>query len=263
TELEIFNLYKEDIYKELSDQSIIVEPGSGNSEKIAALLEIFPNFKVYIPIEISRDHLLENNLVLAEKFPDIQIVSVASDYMNPAFNLDELVPGYKNPLVFFPGSSIGNYNRAQALHVLKQFTSLMRGKGKLLIGVDLKKDPAILEKAYNDEKGLTAAFNQNALHHIKKELDIERLNPDDFIHKAWYNSELGRVEMHLESKTEQEFKINGALVHFNKGETIHTENSYKYTVTEFESLASGAGLNLQKYWTDFSGYFSVQLYNYK
>ncbi|MEX2403985.1 MAG: L-histidine N(alpha)-methyltransferase [Balneolales bacterium] len=262
TEFEIFNLNEKDIYSEISDQSVIVEPGSGNNEKIAALLDIFPNFKCYIPIEISRDHLLENSLVLARKFPHIHIVSVASDYMNPAFSLNALVPGYKNPLIFFPGSSIGNYDAAQAVNVLKQFTRLMRGKGSLLIGVDLKKDTYILEKAYNDKKGITAAFNVNALHHIKRELDIEELDPDSFVHVAWYNSELGRIEMHLVSKIEQGFEIDGIPIHFNKGEAIHTENSYKFTIEEFQNLASGAGLSLQKYWTDPDEYFSVQLYNY-
>lgn len=263
TELKIFDLYEKDIFTEVSDQTIIVEPGSGNNEKISVLLEKFPNFQYCIPIEISRDHLRENSIVLAKRFPNVNIVSVASDYMNPSFSLEDLVPDYKNPLIFFPGSSIGNYDAGQAVRVLKQFIRLMIGNGKLLIGVDLKKDKAILEKAYNDGKGLTAAFNLNALHHIKKKLNVDELDPDNFVHTAWYNTELGRIEMHLVSTIEQEFDINGIRVHLNKGETIHTENSYKFTVDEFQDLASRAGLTLQKYWTDPEEYFSLLLFSYE
>lgn len=262
TELDIFNRHKKNILNEIRDQSIIVEPGSGNSEKITDLLEAFPNFCCYVPIEISRNHLLEYSSVLAKKFPEIHIIAVASDYMNSAFNLDDLVPEYQNPLIFFPGSSIGNYDAGQAAEVLKRFIQLMHGPGKLLIGVDLKKDTAILEKAYNDKKGLTANFNLNALYHIKRELGLKELNPGNFRHSAWYNSKFGRIEMHLVSKTDQEFYIGEIPVQFNKGETIHTESSYKYTVEEFSNLASKAGLTLQNYWTDPKDYYSVQLYSY-
>ncbi|MEX0928669.1 MAG: L-histidine N(alpha)-methyltransferase [Balneolales bacterium] len=262
TEFKIFDQHAKDIRAETAGQKVIVEPGSGNSEKISILLERMRDFTCYIPIEISRNHLLENSLVLAEKFPEINIVAVASDYMNPKLNLKALVPDYQNPLIFFPGSSIGNYGPVQAVGVLKQFTKLMGGGGKLLIGVDLKKDKVILENAYNDDKGLTASFNLNALHHIKRELDIEDLNPDSFGHVAWYNDALGRVEMHLVSVTEQEYELDGTRIHFNRGETIHTENSYKYTIAEFQDLASKAGLVRQRYWTDAQEYYSVQLFGY-
>ena len=263
SEHEILRLNAPAIRDETRDQSIIIEPGSGNNEKISALLHSLPDVRCFMPIEISRDHLWENSLVLAGKFPEVSIVAVASDYMNPDLNVDRLIPGYKNPLVFFPGSSIGNYSNEQAVKVLKQFVNLMQGKGKLLIGVDLKKDLIILENAYNDKEGVTARFNLNALHHIKRELDIDGLNPAEFEHKALYNEERGRVEMYLVSKTRQHFVIDGTHIEFEPGETIHTENSHKFTIPEFQELASQAGLVLQNYWTDAAGLFSVQLYAYK
>ncbi|MEX0684512.1 MAG: L-histidine N(alpha)-methyltransferase [Balneolales bacterium] len=262
-EKKIMDHHAKDILFVTREHTIIIEPGSGNNEKIAALLNILPQVKCCIPIEISGNHLLENSMILAKNFPKVNIVAVASDYMNPSIHLHNLVPGYHNPLIFFPGSSIGNYSPNQVIEVLKQFTHLMRGKGRLLIGVDLKKDPNILEKAYNDKEGITAAFNLNALYHIKRELALDELIPVYFEHHSEYNAELGRIEMHLVSKVEQQFEIDGTIIHFDQGETIHTENSYKYTLDEFVHLASKAGLNLNNYWMDDNELYSVQLFNHQ
>jgi dimethylhistidine N-methyltransferase len=158
---------------------------------------------------------------------------------------------------FFPGSTIGNFEPHEATAFLRNAGRMLGPGATLIIGVDLVKDPEVLNRAYNDSAGVTAAFNLNLLHRINRELGA-RINVDAFLHRAVYNRERRRVEMHLASRVRQKAKILGRTIDFRKGETIHTENSYKYTLEQFRALAYGAGWRPAAVWTDREAYFSVQ-----
>jgi dimethylhistidine N-methyltransferase len=161
-------------------------------------------------------------------------------------------------VAFFPGSSIGNFDPDDAIDLLKRVADMMNKNGYLLIGVDLKKDISILNSAYNDAAGVTAEFNLNLLTRIRDELDSD-IDPDAFDHRAFYNSDRGRIEMHLVSTHPQSIRVEDKVFELSAGETVHTENSYKYTIEEFAELASAAGFHQQQVWTDESSLFSVQL----
>ena len=152
----------------------------------------------------------------------------------------------------------GNFDPEDAINLLKRIAEMMNGNGQLLIGVDLKKDTRILDAAYNDAAGITAEFNRNLLNRIRDELDSS-IDPASFDHDAFYNAEQGRIEMHLVSRIPQSVRVEDAVFEFSKGESIHTENSYKYTIDEFGELAAAAGFRQQQVWTDESDLFSVQL----
>jgi dimethylhistidine N-methyltransferase len=162
-------------------------------------------------------------------------------------------------VVYFPGSTVGNFTPAEARQLLRGIADLCGAGGALLIGVDLKKDPAILDAAYNDAAGVTAAFNLNLLARMNRELEAD-FDPSAFRHRAFYDPNRGRVEMHLVSLRHQWVRVGGVLVPFAAGETIHTENSHKYTVEEFGRLADRVGFRPVKVWTDPDRLFSVQLY---
>ncbi|MGI9305603.1 MAG: L-histidine N(alpha)-methyltransferase, partial [Gammaproteobacteria bacterium] len=165
-------------------------------------------------------------------------------------------PGAANKLAFFPGSSIGNFEPREAETFLKDVGKHLRPNDAMLLGIDLKKDPAVLHAAYNDDASVTARFNLNLLTRIKRELGSD-LEPENFEHRALYDESKGRVEMHLVSRRAQQVSIAGQTFAFAEGESIHTENSYKYTVAEFQSLASRAGYSPERVWTDADEYFSV------
>lgn len=159
-------------------------------------------------------------------------------------------------VVFFPGSTIGNFNQTEALDFLKRYGKVLGQGGGFLIGVDLKKDQEYLIQAYDDSEGVTAAFNLNLLNRLNREASAA-FDPSNFTHQAIYNQELGRVEMHLVSKISQLIRVNQTVFRFKEGETIHTESSYKYNVDEFCELCSKAKLKLRKYWKDREGMFCM------
>jgi L-histidine N-alpha-methyltransferase len=180
---------------------------------------------------------------------------VCADYMQlPALKLDEH-DGLRR-VVFFPGSTIGNCTPAEAVQLLRHAAQLTGRDGAMLVGVDCKKSPQVLNAAYNDADGHTAAFNLNLLARMQRELDAE-LDPDGFSHHAFYNEDAGRIEMHLISQGAQQMRVDGELFEFAPGETIHTENSYKYTAQEFQSLARTAGWQPEALWSDEDGLFNV------
>ena len=195
---------------------------------------------------------------LAEDFPSLPVVAVCADYTRP-FPLPPL-PGPSGKRVgFFPGSTIGNFEPDAAVDFLANYARILGPGGEMLIGVDLKKDPAILDAAYNDRAGVTAAFNLNLLERINRELDGD-LDIDRFEHVAFYNETEGRIEIYIRSLANQEAWIAGTPILFAKGELIHTEYSYKYSVAEFRALAGRAGFRPVDTWTDPAELFSVHYF---
>lgn len=243
---------------ELIDEScLLIEPGSGNSEKVRLLLdELRPS--AYLPMDISREFLYQAAESVAREYPWLEVHAACVDFTAP-LTLPGSLPN-DHRLFFFPGSSIGNFEPQQAESFLRNLAAVSGEQGSLLIGVDLKKDPAILDAAYNDSDGVTAAFNLNLLERMQRELDA-RLQADLFEHHAFYNDELGRVEMHLVSREPQVIEIGAQQFEFDKGESIHTESSYKYTVDEFIELAARAGFNSRKVWTDPDNLFSLHYFD--
>jgi dimethylhistidine N-methyltransferase len=205
-------------------------------------------------MDISRDHLLDSVARLSDDYPWLAIQAACVDYSENC-ELPDLGEGRRN--AFFPGSSIGNFEQEAALGLLHDVRALVGRGGGLLIGVDLKKRADILEGAYNDAEGVTARFNLNILEHINRRLGAD-FAPENFSHEARYNTALGRIEMHLKCLTDHAVSIGRDRYEFEAGETIHTENSYKYTVAEFQRLAGRAGWSPVETWTDEEGLFSLQ-----
>ena len=235
---------------------VLVEYGSGSSGKTRLLLDALAP-EVYMPIDISRQHMLGACHALARDYPALHLLAVCADYTRP-LTLPRQGRGGQRRLAFFPGSSIGNFAPLEALRFLKNVAQQLDPGDGLLIGVDLKKDPAILNAAYNDAAGVTAAFNLNLLARCNRELGAD-FDLDAFAHRAFYNAAAGRIEMHLDSRRAQTVRVAGQRFAFSAGESIHTENSYKYRVDEFQRLATQAGFAPVQTWTDAAGLFSVHV----
>lgn len=257
TEMSLLKNYKDEIAKSIGENKVLIEPGAGNCEKVQYILSTLKPL-CYMPIDISADFLFQCAKKLQKKFPYVSIHAVADDMRAKVAVPEKFEDNEK--VIFYPGSTIGNYNPHDALDFLKHVRELAGEKGGLLIGVDLQKDKEILDAAYNDDEGITALFNLNALNHVNKILNID-LNVELFEHVAFYNEEQCRIEMHLESKANHNYNLDDAeKISFSKSERIHTEYSYKYTVDSFSQLASQAGLSLENYWIDDNRLFSVQYY---
>ena len=256
TEMRIMQKNIDEIVQLIGLDVLLVEYGSGSSLKTRILLEHMERPAGYVPIDISKEHLLLSARDLKKEFPDIEVFPVHADYSSK-IELPEIRRNSVRPVVYFPGSTIGNFDPEQAIHFLKRIAKVCGEGGGLLIGADLQKDPAVLEAAYDDAEGVTAAFNLNLLHRINRELD-GNFDVDEFEHHALYDPIKGRIEMHLVSLIEQTVDLAGASYSFSAGETIHTENSYKYTLSQFADLAGRAGFDVRRVWTDSKCYFSVQ-----
>jgi len=253
TEAAIIHDNVEDIARYVGQGSLLVEPGSGNSAKVRRILDaIRPH--AYLPMDISKAFLQQEACKLAVEFPWLDVHAVCTDF-TVLMDISQYPENVKR-VAFFPGSSIGNFEPLHAQAFMSRIKKMVGTGGGLLIGVDMKKDPALLNAAYNDSDGFTAAFNKNMLEHINCELDAN-FDIDTFFHMAFYNEEKGRIEMHLESACDQEVRVGDEVVSFTAGETIHTENSYKYSPDEFAQLASGAGFELETLWTDDDRKFSL------
>ena len=233
----------------------LIEYGCGSCSKTRLLLDNIPNLTAYIPIDISREQLLSVSQQLTLDYPGLDIFPVCADYAGDFRLAIPSLQGTRN-VVYYPGSSIGNFGPESGRALLKNIAGVCRPGGALLIGIDLQKDPAVLHRAYNDSQGITAAFNLNLLERINRELDGD-FNLRCFGHNAFYNPEKGRVEMHLVSRKDQTVRLNNSSVVFTEGETIWTESSYKYTPSGFAGMASDAGFTVGKAWTDEKGWFSV------
>lgn len=257
TEIGILERYRHEIGKLIGLGCTLLEPGSGDSRKVHILLEsLKPD--VYLPMDISRDYLKNVAQKLADEYPWLDIHAACVDYTKP-LDLSFLQTDNGNSarkIAFFPGSSIGNFEPRQAVAFLKNIARMVQPDGGLLIGVDLKKDPNVLHAAYNDNAGVTADFNLNLLKRINEELDGD-FEIDDFSHRAIYNADKGRVEMHLVSQCTQTVNIDQECFHFTANDYIHTENSYKYHIEEFQLLARESGFRPLQCWTDEEQLFSV------
>lgn len=255
-EMEIMRDYINEISDWVGPGVQLIELGSGSSRKTRLLLDHCQNLAMYVPVDISGSFLQEIAKSLNHDYPELDIHPVAADYTTP-FDVPDS-ENVEKRVVYYPGSTIGNFTRKRAASFMDSVgENLSIGDG-LLVGVDLKKEVGVLEAAYNDSKGVTAEFNKNILTRLNRELDSD-FDLEQFQHRAFYNSKKGRIEMHLESLADQSVKINGDLVSFKKGETIHTENSHKYSVEEFEEIAGGY-FERRKTWTDKRDYFSVHYF---
>jgi dimethylhistidine N-methyltransferase len=245
-----------DIAAAIGPDRVLVEYGSGSSQKTRVLLDQLQSPAAYVPIDISRDQLRDSAAALAEAYPRLTIVPICADY-TADLELPASVPAGKRRLAYYPGSTIGNFVPEEARRFLLKIAALCGPDGGLLVGVDLKKDPLMLHRAYNDALGITAAFNLNILARLNRDLGAD-FALDQFRHYAFYNPVFARVEMHLVSLREQMVRIGGMRIHFECGESIWTESSYKYNPPEFAALAASAGWRVDRVWMDDRGLFSVQ-----
>lgn len=254
TEAGILATHARDMMSGMSSDSVLVEFGSGSSRKTELLLEQLPDGAAYVPIDVSPDALAQARARLARRFPKLDIRPVIGDFSE----LSQLPSGLRErpKMGFFPGSTIGNLAPAEAARLLLRFRALLGTDGRLIIGVDLKKDKVTLERAYNDARGVTADFNLNLLARINREIEPV-FDLGSFSHAAHYNDREGRIEMHLVSQLDQSFEIRGHMFSMRAGETIHTENSYKYSVEQFQALAHCSGWKPLRVWTDPRDLFSV------
>ena len=255
-EQKIMEQYIDEITNRIGPNSLLIEYGSGSSQKTRVLLDHLPRLVGYVPIDISREHLMQSAAKLATTYPYLEIMPVWADYETD-FELPQPPRPVHHKVIYYPGSTIGNFHPGEAIGFLKQMRARCGYDCDLLIGVDLKKDEALLNLAYNDCAGVTADFNLNMLTRLNRELSAD-FNLDQFRHHAFYNEAAGRIEMHLVSKTRQTAHITGHKIHFETDESIWTESSYKYTLAEFADLVSQAGFAVEKAWTDTNRLFSVQ-----
>jgi len=235
--------------------SDILEFGSGAGQKIRLLLDGLRNPASYTPMDISESALLESVVGLRADYPDINIRPWVGDYTIDLINNLENLSHLNQRVVFFPGSTISNFRPEEAKCFLERVSAWLGENGVLLIGVDTIKSELILNSAYNDAAGVTADFNLNLLHRIKNELGIE-IDPNDFEHQAFFNPDQSRVEMHLVARRAHSVLLDGQSVYFEQDESIHTENSYKYSLESFQLLAESAGFSTKKSWLDDRKLFS-------
>ena len=256
TELAIMRDNIDEIAELVGEQASLIEFGSGSSTKIRILLNHLKSLAAYVPVDISDEHLLAAAERLRQDYPDIEILPIVADFTQP-FDLPMPTVMPVRNVVYFPGSTIGNFTRDAALDLLHVMHHEAKEGGALLIGVDLQKDTATLERAYNDAEGVTAEFNLNMLRHINREYGAN-FDLDAFRHRAEYNTAEGRIEMRLDSMSEQRIRLGGEEIAIAKGEAILTEYSHKYTLEGFATLAREAGFEVKRVWTDKDDLFSVQ-----
>jgi dimethylhistidine N-methyltransferase len=257
TELAILREHAPRFVRALGPGVRLVEPGSGSSLKTRVLLGALTPPAAYVPVDISRSHLMSAARTLAAQYSHLEILPVAADFTQP-FELPQTTAPVGSTLVFFPGSTIGNFDHAEAIELLRMMGRLAGHDGHVLVGADLRKSPATLEAAYNDSAGLTAAFNLNLLARLNREYDAD-FDLDAFEHRAPWVEEHSRVEMHLVSTRAQRVHIRGVEFAFAAGESIWTESCHKYDCEQFAAMADGAGLHVHEVWMDDARQFSVQL----
>lgn len=261
TELSILEQYSQSIAQMLPENLSIIEPGCGSGKKVAYLLAHMANVKTFVPFEISEEMLSYSLAHLSPLFPDLAISPLLGDFthsqMVKQLTKDTALDSQTN-LVYFPGSTLGNFAPVKAIEIMNNFHRLCGVNGYVLIGVDLVKERQVLLDAYNDKAGITAAFNKNLLQRINNELSVT-FNLDNFSHESRFNEQHSRIEMHLVSNCNQSVIINDQQIDFIEGESIHTENSHKYTLESFKQLAAQANLKLEQTWQDDSNYFALCL----
>lgn len=254
TELGILRRHVPEMAECIGPHAEIVEFGAGSLQKVRLLLDALDQPAAYVPMDISGEHLFSAAQTLQRDYPRLHITPLVADYTR-AFQLPALRRKGGRRVGFFPGSTLGNFSPTQALDFLRMAAGKLQGGG-LLLGVDLIKSPAVLHAAYNDAAGVTAAFNLNLLARANRELGT-RFDLNQFAHSAFYNAPLHRIEMHLMSLSRQSVALAGQTFEFASGETLHTENSYKFTVDSLRALARQAGFTPGPVWTDPDHLFSL------
>jgi dimethylhistidine N-methyltransferase len=254
TEAAILAGTSKEIAARTAPGTALVEFGSGSSRKTEILLDALQSLSAYVPIDVSRAALAGARARLTDRYPGLRIIPVESDF-TAAMALPDALAG-RPRLGFFPGSTIGNFAPLEASDLLRKMAAVLGPGARLLIGVDLLKDLSILVPAYNDSAGVTAKFNLNLLVRINRELRAD-FNLGLFAHVALFNPLEGRIEMHLESRAAQKVRIGAHTFDFAEGERIHTENSHKYSISQFHDLAARGGWTAQKVWTDQDKLFSL------
>lgn len=255
TEMAMMQSHAAEMARHLGPGSILIEYGSGNSRKTHVLIAALQPV-AYVPVDIASGQIKASAERLTAAFPGLAVIAVCADYSKP-LKLPE-IDGIdaRRRVIYFPGSTIGNFTVPEALEFLGHARVLAGAGGAMLVGVDLKKDHVLLAAAYNDAQGVTAEFNLNLLRRINRELGAN-FDLTKFRHHAFYNAAAGRIEMHLQSLCAQQVALGGRIFRFDQGETIHTENSYKYSADEFRLLARQAGFDAVHCWIDPQQLFSV------
>lgn len=254
-ELAIMERHIDEMAALIGESASLIEFGAGSGMKTRLLLEHMHEPAVYVPVDISEEHLLESQRSIQEDFPDIEVLPVPADFLHP-FDLPEpATPPLRN-VVYFPGSTIGNFERDAAVGLLEVMHEEAGEDGALLIGVDLKKDPDVIRAAYNDSAGVTARFNLNMLAHLNREFGAT-FDVDAFEHRATYDKENGRVVMQLVSQRDQVVEIGDVRIPIARDEAITTEYSHKYALEEFGDMVAAAGFATVRVWTDPKDWFSV------
>ncbi len=254
TEIALLERIGPELAKLAGPGRAVIEFGSGSSRKTHVLIDHLDDIAAYVPIDISDDALAEAAQRLVQRHPELTVLPVHGDFGGDIDLPRSLRMSPK--LGFFPGSTIGNLNRDEALAFLSDTAKLVGHNGTLLIGVDLKKPLEILLPAYNDKDGITAEFNLNLLHRINRELD-GNIDVSNFEHEAIYNADAGRIEIYIRSLIDQEISVCGQQISFEQSERIHTENSHKYSISEFRELAAEASWKSEQVWTDPEQLFSI------
>ncbi len=254
TEIGILDGRGPEIAALLPAGAALVEFGSGSTVKLRRLLRHLDKLAAYVPVDVSGEFLRDQAETLSADFPHLRVEPVVADFTRD-FDLPESLAGLPRA-GFFPGSTIGNFEPDEAEALLARFGRILGSGAHMIVGVDLVKDAATLETAYDDAAGVTAAFNLNLLTRINREL-AGRFDLDAFVHRAVFNPDASRIEMHLVARDAQDVAVGSDTFAFAAGETIHTESSYKYTVESFRALAERAGWRWIQVWTDADGLFSV------
>jgi len=256
TELAIMRERGAEMAAAIGPDAMVIEPGSGSGEKIRLLLQALERPVAYVPIEIAREHLEASSRDLAREFPQIEVLPVWADFTRE-LEIPRPRRQARRRLVYFPGSTLGNFEPPDAAELLRNFAGMAGAGGAALVGVDVAKPAARIEAAYNDAEGVTAAFNLNMLRNLNSRFGAD-FDPAAFEHDAFYDADQGRVEMHLRSLREQNVHLAGETIHFRAGESIHTESSYKFTEERFAALAERGGFRVMRTWMDAEGLFSVR-----
>lgn len=260
TELELLRAHMPDIREAVGASVAMIELGSGSGIKTELVLDGC-DVAEYLPVDVARSHLQSASRRLKRRFPDLHVAPICADFTQPNFLPEEQLASAQRRVVFFPGSTIGNFDAEQADELLSSIATCCDPHGGLLIGVDLQKPTDILEAAYNDRQGVTAEFNRNLLVRMKRELQAE-LDIDQFEHEAIYNHDENRIELYLRSKCDQQIVVEGEVFDFAAGERVLTEYSHKYDIDQFHALAQSHGLELSRVWTDAEQKFAILFLEY-
>ena len=255
TELAILDRIGPELATLAGPGAVVIEPGSGSSVKIRKLLDSLSDPASYVGLDISGSHLEAACLEIAAAYPELQVGAICADFTQ-GLDLSHLPLEDGRRVIFFPGSTVGNFEPEGARQLLAGFRQAMRPGDAVLIGTDRVKDPARLIAAYDDAQGVTARFNLNLIHRINRELD-GTIDPDGLSHRAVWNADQSRIEMHLVAAQAQEFNVAGRTFQLREGESIHTENSHKFTQESFTSLAESVGFNVRSTWSDDADLFSL------